>query len=203
MICGTDGKWLNVKLLSVAGKFGKAHEFGVEKEEEPELELSADEQAVVEKVRGIWSGILKSSVENETDFFAAGAGSMDVVRLIEEVKEASGVTLANEDVFMATQFGEFIRMMIIFSRGGGGKKMQEYLKVRMNVNKMDISFPNQLFIDGLFCDVEDDMFLAKEESFGPIMCISKFDAGDVEGVVKRANNTEYGLASGVFTKDVN
>merc|ERR1712156_612622 len=117
-----------------------------------ELELSADEQAVVEKVRGIWSGILKSSVENETDFFAAGAGSMDVVRLIEEVKEASGVTLANEDVFMATQFGEFIRMMIIFSRGGGGKKMQEYPKVRMNVNKMDISFPNQLFIDGLFCD---------------------------------------------------
>merc|ERR1712079_445252 len=62
------------------------------------------------------------------------------------------VTLANEDVFMATQFGEFIRMMIIFSRGGGGKKMQEYPKVRMNVNKMDISFPNQLFIDGLFCD---------------------------------------------------
>lgn len=55
----------------------------------------------------------------------------------------------------------------------------------------------------IFCDVEDDMYLAKEESFGPIMCISKFDAGDVEGVVKRANNTEYGLASGVFTKDVN
>merc|ERR1711910_244079 len=26
----------------------------------------------------------------------------------------------------------------------------------------------------IFCDVEDDMFLAKEESFGPIMCISKF-----------------------------
>ena len=28
---------------------------------------------------------------------------------IDQVKEASGVTLANEDVFMATQFGEFIR----------------------------------------------------------------------------------------------
>ena len=27
----------------------------------------------------------------------------------DQVKEASGVTLANEDVFMATQFGEFIR----------------------------------------------------------------------------------------------
>jgi len=35
------------------------------------------------------------------------------------------------------------------------------------------------------------------------MVVSKFDAGDVEGVVTRANNTEYGLASGVFTKDIN
>ena len=41
---------------------------------------------IIYQVRGIWGGILKSSVENETDFFAAGAGSMDVVRLIEEVK---------------------------------------------------------------------------------------------------------------------
>ena len=55
----------------------------------------------------------------------------------------------------------------------------------------------------IFCDVEDDMFIAKEESFGPIMVVTEFNAGDVEGVVKRANNTEYGLASGVFTKDVN
>ena len=51
--------------------------------------------------------------------------------------------------------------------------------------------------------IEYSMYLANEESFGPIMCISKFKAGDIEGVVKRANNTEYGLASGVFTKDVN
>jgi formyltetrahydrofolate dehydrogenase len=35
------------------------------------------------------------------------------------------------------------------------------------------------------------------------MVVTKFNAGDVEGVVKRANNTEYGLASGVFTKDIN
>merc|ERR1711962_649760 len=82
----------------------------------------------------------------------AGAGSMDVVRLIEEVKEVCGVVLANENVFMATQFGDFVRTVIVFSRGGGGKKMQEYTKERMHVNKMDISFPHQLFIDGLFCD---------------------------------------------------
>ena len=32
----------------------------------------------------------------------------------DQVKEASGVTLANEDVFMATQFGEFIRCCNVF-----------------------------------------------------------------------------------------
>merc|ERR1711988_494218 len=34
------------------------------------------------------------------------------------------------------------------------------------------------------------------------MIISKFDNGDMEGVLRRANDTEYGLASGAFTKDV-
>ena len=45
----------------------KAHEFGVEKEEEPELELTSDEAAVVEKVivMIMLVGIMKSSVENE------------------------------------------------------------------------------------------------------------------------------------------
>jgi formyltetrahydrofolate dehydrogenase len=54
----------------------------------------------------------------------------------------------------------------------------------------------------VFIDVEDHMFIAIEESFGPIMIISKFKENDVEGVLRRANNTEYALASGVFTKDI-
>ena len=50
------------------------------------------------------------------------------------------------------------------------------------------------------------MFIASEESFGPIMIISPFDdiqgQSDLEKLIARANNTEYALASGVFTKDI-
>lgn len=46
------------------------------------------------------------------------------------------------------------------------------------------------------------MYIAKEESFGPIMIISSFRDGDVDGVLRRANDTEFGLAGGVFTKDL-
>jgi formyltetrahydrofolate dehydrogenase len=58
------------------------------------------------------------------------------------------------------------------------------------------------FMPTIFTDVTDDMFIAKEESFGPIMIISKFANGDIDGVVARANRTEYGLASGVMTADM-
>lgn len=55
----------------------------------------------------------------------------------------------------------------------------------------------------IFTNVQDDMFIAKEESFGPIMIISKFSGSDVAAVIRRANKTEFGLASGVFTRDIN
>ena len=48
----------------------------------------------------------------------------------------------------------------------------------------------------VFTNVTDDMVIAKEEIFGPVMSIMKFST-DVE-VVERANNTRYGLAAGKF-----
>ena len=58
----------------------------------------------------------------------------------------------------------------------------------------------------IFTDVTDSMYIAREESFGPIMVISVFDdiqsPAHVEALVARANDTEFALASGVFTKDI-
>ncbi len=51
----------------------------------------------------------------------------------------------------------------------------------------------------VFADCTDEMPNVKEEIFGPVMSILKFS--DEEEVIRRANDTEYGLAAGVFTKD--
>ena len=44
------------------------------------------------------------------------------------------------------------------------------------------------------------MRIAREEIFGPVMCVLDFDGEDE--VVARANATEFGLAAGVFTRDL-
>ena len=43
-----------------------------------------------ESLREVWSSILKCPVDDSTDFFGCGAGSMHVVQLVEEVKERAG-----------------------------------------------------------------------------------------------------------------
>jgi aldehyde dehydrogenase (NAD+) len=53
----------------------------------------------------------------------------------------------------------------------------------------------------VFSDVQDNMTIAREEIFGPVMSILKFSS--IEEVIKRANNTTYGLAAGVITNDLN
>ena len=45
------------------------------------------------------------------------------------------------------------------------------------------------------------MRIAKEEIFGPVQSIFKFDT--MEEVIERANDTKYGLAAGIISKDVN
>ncbi|WP_085031796.1 betaine-aldehyde dehydrogenase [Ensifer aridi] len=52
----------------------------------------------------------------------------------------------------------------------------------------------------VFADVTDEMTIAREEIFGPVMCVLDFD--DEAEVVARANATEFGLSAGVFTADL-
>ncbi|WP_421871766.1 betaine-aldehyde dehydrogenase [Pararhizobium sp.] len=66
--------------------------------------------------------------------------------------------------------------------------------------------PNDVSAEGtyiqptVFADVTDEMTIAREEIFGPVMCVLDFDHEDE--VIERANGTEFGLSAGVFTSDL-
>ena len=53
----------------------------------------------------------------------------------------------------------------------------------------------------IFADCEDHMPHVQDEIFGPVMSVLSFD--EEAEVIERANNTNFGLAAGVFTQDIN
>jgi betaine-aldehyde dehydrogenase len=61
---------------------------------------------------------------------------------------------------------------------------------------------NGFFVEPtIFADCEDDSSFVKEEIFGPVMSVLRFE--EESEVIQRANNTRFGLAAGVFTQDIN
>ncbi|NP_001085894.1 cytosolic 10-formyltetrahydrofolate dehydrogenase [Xenopus laevis] len=157
VLFGNDGERLTVKNIQFEdGKMIPASQY-FKTADSAALQLSEEEQKVSEEIRAAWRRILTnvSEIEDSTDFFKAGAASMDVVRLVEEVKlKCNGLQLQNEDVYMATKFEEFIQMVVRRMRGEDGEEELVIDYVEKEINNMTVKIPHQLFINGQFMDAE-------------------------------------------------
>ncbi|SNR55931.1 betaine-aldehyde dehydrogenase [Puniceibacterium sediminis] len=63
-----------------------------------------------------------------------------------------------------------------------------------------LNLPGFWLTPAIFDNVTDDMAIAREEIFGPVLAVLEFE--DEDEVIARANDTEFGLAAGVFTNDL-
>ncbi|XP_076351256.1 cytosolic 10-formyltetrahydrofolate dehydrogenase-like isoform X2 [Tachypleus tridentatus] len=153
LLYGNDQKLVNVQTLATDdGRMFKASKFGQTGDSKEDIELTEEEKILAQTLQTIWAGILNTGVSEETDFFKSGAGSMDVARLVEEVKEKCKLELDNEDVYMATVFGEFVKTVVLKQRGESSGTTLVYDEVKIFANNMTLTFPHQLFINNQFVD---------------------------------------------------
>ncbi|MCM2970955.1 betaine-aldehyde dehydrogenase [Larsenimonas suaedae] len=121
-------------------------------------------------------------------------------KLLERVKNIK----AGDPLDATTNFGplvSFEHMEKVLSYMELGK--QEGARLLTGGNRMtDGDFAKGAYVEAtIFTDCTDDMRIVREEIFGPVMSVLSFE--DEDEVIRRANDTEYGLAAGVFTESLN
>ncbi|CZT15995.1 probable aldehyde dehydrogenase A [Ramularia collo-cygni] len=129
-------------------------------------------------------------------------------RLLEEV----GNIRAGDLFDPSTNFGPLVSQV-------HQQKVLRYIKHGIEVDKAKLisgglgvpDLPSTASKEGfwvkptIFTNCTDDMLIATDEIFGPVMCILPYDdSADswVENLVSRANNTQMGLAAGIFTQNI-
>ncbi len=121
-------------------------------------------------------------------------------RFLERLTERSRAILLGDPLDEATQMGPLIS-------AGQRDRVTGYIRAGLDEGARlvcggDHGGRNDGFFVAptVFADVHDDMIIAREEIFGPVMCVLGFD--DEAEVLARANASPFGLAAGVFTRDL-
>src|SRR6202521_274155 len=78
---------------------------------------------------------------------------------------------------------------------------REGAKLIAGGNRVSVDGGKGFFLEPtIFGDVTDDMKIAQEEIFGPVLATLSFD--DIDQVIELANRNQYGLAAAVWTRDI-
>lgn len=154
LIRGIDGGFVCVSNVMRNGRMIEASSWHDTSDKKPAIVLTDNERVLDEQLKAIWQSILNVTIEASTNFFMSGAGSMDVVRLIEEVKDTFDVHLENAVIFKSPVFGEFLGQVVLAKRStaSAGDFSIEYKGFVLKENRREIRVPTQLFVDGAFTD---------------------------------------------------
>uniref|UniRef100_A0A336KCV9 10-formyltetrahydrofolate dehydrogenase n=1 Tax=Culicoides sonorensis TaxID=179676 RepID=A0A336KCV9_CULSO len=198
IILGSDNKAVNIQRLKVGDRFVAASKFYDQSNvNELILDLTPEEEQIKEATKEIWNNILKVEILDEINFFSCGAGSMDVVRLVEEVKELIKIEeLENEVVFLSPTFSEFISSVITIKRSGGSQSpvTVDYEGIILKANNREIRVPTQMFINNEFVNAENDQRLdIINPTTEEVLCkVSAASVNDVNKAVEAAHTAFYG-----------
>lgn len=124
-------------------------------------------------------------------------------KFVEAAKKAFGAVEQGDTLSLNTQIGASINENQV-------KKVSSYIDIAKSEgatiaiggerNTEGTCANGCFFKPTLITNVTNDMRVAREEIFGPVAVIIKFK--DAEDVIKMANDSEYGLGGGIFTKDI-
>lgn len=128
-------------------------------------------------------------------FVQKGIKQAFLARLSERLQNA----LIGDPIDPATNFGPMVsegQLQIVLNYIAKGQ--DEGARLVCGGQRLDK--PGYWITPAVFADVTDSMAIAREEIFGPVMSVLDFDT-EAEALA-RANDTEFGLAAGVFTNDL-
>jgi acyl-CoA reductase-like NAD-dependent aldehyde dehydrogenase len=152
-------------------------------------------------LRGVTTGIYYGKGE------VCAAGSRLFVEssihdeFLEKLAERAAATAVGDPMEPRTRLGPLV------SRAQQ-ERVLSYIESGMGEGAELLAGGKQTNVDGrgfyveatLFGDVRPEMKIAREEIFGPVLAAMSFD--DLDDAVERANQTEFGLAAGVWTRDI-
>ena len=122
-----------------------------------------------------------------------------LARFLDRLKARTEAIVLGDPLDMATQMGPLVsaaqadKVLALIDAGRAEG-------ARLITGGARLERPGHFVQPTVFADVTDSMTIAREEIFGPVMAVLPFDTEDE--VIARANDTDFGLAAGVFTADL-